>query len=78
MADNDTSQEDRQLEPSARKLQKARAEGQIARSRDLVHLACWVPRWAGSCCMGLPSERLRSSSFVTDCGFRARRQWSRR
>lgn len=39
MADNDTSQEDRQLEPSARKLQKARAEGQIARSRDLVHLA---------------------------------------
>ena len=39
MADNDTSQEDRQLEPSARKLQKARAEGQIARSRDLVHRA---------------------------------------
>ncbi len=39
MADNDTSQEDRQLEPSAKKLQKARAEGQIARSRDLVHLA---------------------------------------
>ena len=39
MADNDTSQEDRQLEPSVRKLQKARAEGQIARSRDLVHLA---------------------------------------
>ncbi|HPU54539.1 MAG TPA: EscU/YscU/HrcU family type III secretion system export apparatus switch protein, partial [Burkholderiaceae bacterium] len=39
MADNDTSQEDRQLEPSARKLQKAREEGQIPRSRDLVHLA---------------------------------------
>lgn len=39
MADNDTSQEDRQLEPSARKLEKARADGQIPRSRDLVHLA---------------------------------------
>ncbi|MCX7275466.1 MAG: flagellar type III secretion system protein FlhB [Burkholderiales bacterium] len=39
MADNDTTQEDRQLEPSAKKLEKARAEGQIARSRDLVHLA---------------------------------------
>lgn len=39
MASEDTSKEDRQLEPSARKLAKAREEGQIARSRDLGHFA---------------------------------------
>ncbi len=31
--------QDRKLPASARKLQKARAEGQVARSRDLAHLA---------------------------------------
>jgi flagellar biosynthetic protein FlhB len=39
MASEDTSKEDRQLEPSARKLEKARAEGQIVHSRDLGHFA---------------------------------------
>ena len=39
MASEDSSKEDRQLEPSARKLAKAREEGQIARSRDLGHFA---------------------------------------
>ena len=37
MADSDTSRDDRQLPASARKLQKARDEGNIARSRDVSH-----------------------------------------
>jgi flagellar biosynthetic protein FlhB len=37
MADNDASREDRQLPASERKLQKAREEGRVARSRDLGH-----------------------------------------
>jgi flagellar biosynthetic protein FlhB len=37
MADNETSREDRQLAPSAKKLHKARTEGQVPRSRDLSH-----------------------------------------
>ena len=56
MADQDAK--DRQLPASARKLQKAREEGQIARSRDLGHFAAlavggaalvaaspWAARW---------------------------------
>lgn len=39
MADNDVSREDRQLPASARKLQKAREEGRVARSRDFGHFA---------------------------------------
>jgi flagellar biosynthetic protein FlhB len=39
MASEDSSKEDKQLDPSARKLAKAREEGQIARSRDLGHFA---------------------------------------
>lgn len=35
----DTSTQDRHLPASARKLQKAREEGQVARSRDLSHVA---------------------------------------
>ena len=35
----ESSSQDRHLPASARKLQKARAEGQVARSRDLSHLA---------------------------------------
>ncbi len=37
MADQDTPREDRRIPASARKLQKARDEGQVARSRDLGH-----------------------------------------
>lgn len=70
MADNDTSQEDRQLEPSSRKLEKARAEGQIARSRDLVHLAvlgtglgglAFYGPTLGSACVDLLRHGLRIS-----------------
>lgn len=35
----ESSSQDRHLPASARKLQKARAQGQVARSRDLAHLA---------------------------------------
>lgn len=37
MADNDAGREDRQLPASERRLQKAREEGRVARSRDLSH-----------------------------------------
>lgn len=39
MSDNESSREDRQLPATERRLQQARDEGQLARSRDLVHLA---------------------------------------
>jgi len=39
MADNDVSREDRQLPASERRLQKAREEGRVARSRDFGHFA---------------------------------------
>jgi flagellar biosynthetic protein FlhB len=52
MADNDQSREDRQLEPSARKLQKARAEGQVARSRYLGHLMVLGAGLAGFAAFG--------------------------
>ena len=39
MSASETSREDRQLPASERRLQQAREEGQLARSRDLVHLA---------------------------------------
>ncbi|MEI8303390.1 MAG: flagellar type III secretion system protein FlhB [Burkholderiales bacterium] len=39
MADSETSQDDKQLEASGKKLQQAREQGQIPRSRDLGHLA---------------------------------------
>ncbi len=37
MADQDVSREDKQLPASERRLQKAREDGQVARSRDLGH-----------------------------------------
>ena len=37
MADNETSREDKQLAPSQRKLDKARSEGSVPRSRDVGH-----------------------------------------
>ena len=39
MSASETSKEDRQLDASDRRLEQAREEGQLARSRDLVHLA---------------------------------------
>jgi flagellar biosynthetic protein FlhB len=39
MSASETSKEDRQLPASERRLQQAREDGQLARSRDLVHLA---------------------------------------
>ncbi len=39
MADNDASREDRQLPASERRLQKAREEGRVPRSRDFGHFA---------------------------------------
>lgn len=39
MADNDASREDRQLPASERRLQRAREEGRVARSRDFGHFA---------------------------------------
>ncbi|ODT38480.1 MAG: hypothetical protein ABS55_00450 [Lautropia sp. SCN 70-15] len=39
MADNDVSREDRQLPASERRLQRAREEGRVARSRDFGHFA---------------------------------------
>jgi flagellar biosynthetic protein FlhB len=39
MASEESSKEDRHLEPSARKLAKAREEGKIVHSRDLGHFA---------------------------------------
>lgn len=39
MADSETSQDDKQLEASGKKLQQAREQGQVPRSRDLGHLA---------------------------------------
>lgn len=38
MADQETSREDRQLDPSQRRLEQAREQGQVARSRDLSHV----------------------------------------
>ncbi len=38
MSDSETSREDKQLPASERRLQQAREEGQVARSRELVHL----------------------------------------
>jgi flagellar biosynthetic protein FlhB len=38
MADSDASSEDRTLEPSAKRLDEARREGQVPRSRHLAHL----------------------------------------
>ena len=39
MSASETSKEDRQLDASERRLEQAREDGQVARSRDLVHLA---------------------------------------
>lgn len=38
MADSDHSSEDRTLEPSAKRLEQARRDGRVPRSRDLSHL----------------------------------------
>ncbi len=42
MSDSEASREDRQLEASERRVQQAREQGQIPRSRELVHLAAAI------------------------------------
>jgi flagellar biosynthetic protein FlhB len=59
MADSDQSSEDRTLEPSARRLEKARSEGQVPRSRDLSHLMI-----LGTAALGFS---LLGSSFADSC-----------
>jgi flagellar biosynthetic protein FlhB len=49
----DSDQQDRTLEPSSKRLEDARSEGQVPRSRDLVHLfvvgsSAAALAWAGS------------------------------
>ncbi len=52
MADNDASREDRQLPASERRLQKAREEGRVARSRDLGHLVVLGSALLGGMALG--------------------------
>src|SRR3954471_24369904 len=42
MSASEASKEDRQLEASQRRIEQARAEGQLPRSRELVHLAAAI------------------------------------
>jgi flagellar biosynthetic protein FlhB len=49
----DTSAQDRNLPASQRKLQKARDEGQVARSRDLAHFAA-IAAGAGAVALAAP------------------------
>jgi flagellar biosynthesis protein FlhB len=69
MAD-DTSAQDRQLPASQRKIDKARREGQVARSRDLGHLATLGLGIAalsfGGAWLAEGSQRLLESGLVFD------------
>ena len=52
MADNEASREDRQLPASERRIQKAREEGRVARSRDLGHFAVLGAALVGAAAIG--------------------------
>lgn len=52
MADNEASREDRQLPASERRIQKAREEGRVARSRDLGHFAVLGAALVGAAATG--------------------------
>ena len=52
MADSDAEREDRQLAPSERRLAKARAEGQLPRSRDVGHAMVLGAALAGVAAFG--------------------------
>ena len=68
MSASETSREDRELPASERRLRQAREEGQVARSRDLVHLAgiaalmalaAGLGPWAGRQALGIVQSGLR-------------------
>lgn len=68
MSDNESSREDRQLPATERRLQQAREEGQLARSRDLVHLAALLTLlgvaagmgpWLADQALGMVTQGLR-------------------
>ena len=52
MSDTETSREDRQLPASERRLAQAREQGQVPRSRDLVHVAAACAALAGVAAAG--------------------------
>ncbi|HMM51045.1 MAG: flagellar type III secretion system protein FlhB [Burkholderiales bacterium] len=52
MADTEASREDRQLPASERRVQKAREDGRVARSRDLGHFAVLGAALAGAAAIG--------------------------
>lgn len=67
MADSDADREDRQLAPSPRRLEKARSEGQLARSRDVGHAfvigaalagIAGFGSWLGSRCLSIVRQGL--------------------
>jgi len=79
MSASESSKEDRQLPASERRLQQAREDGQIARSRDLVHLAAMgallalltsLGPWMAEQALHLVSAGLR---FDRDAAFDTRR-----
>ncbi len=70
MSASEASREDRQLPASERRLQQAREEGQIARSRDLAHLAAicalltllsWLGPWVADQSLDLVGTGLHFS-----------------
>lgn len=65
MADNDVSREDRQLPASERRLQKAREEGRVARSRDFGHFAMLGGALLAASALG-PSLAQASIAMVRD------------
>ncbi len=63
MADSEASREDRQLPASERRLQKAREDGRVARSRDLGHFAVLGAALIGAAAIG-PSMARETISMV--------------
>jgi Flagellar biosynthesis pathway, component FlhB len=56
MAEEDTPQEEKTEEPTARRLEKAKEEGQVLRSQDMtiaaVTISVIATLYAGECWMG--------------------------
>ncbi len=63
MADTEASREDRQLPASERRIRKAREDGRVARSRDLVHFAVLGAALAGGAAIG-PSMARETIAMV--------------
>jgi flagellar biosynthesis protein FlhB len=78
MSDSEASREDRQLEASQRRIEQARADGQLPRSRELVHLAVAIALlalllsggpWLGRGALELVGQGLRfDRATVFDAG----------